>query len=108
MMFFQLAKEFGEEFNKHIDQYLQRVVGQIRDDVGKCWPMSQAYNATLVAGCKKILNPYVSIIDKINMFVRSFLKVILLNYKFLNRNSLYKITFFFLNKILFIKTVKII
>jgi len=59
--YFQLAKEFGEEFNKHIDQYLQRVVSQIREDVGKCWPMSQAYNATIVAGCQKILNPYVSI-----------------------------------------------
>lgn len=56
-----MAKEFGEEFNKHIDQYLQRVVNQIREDVGKCWPMSQAYNATIVAGCKKILNPYVSL-----------------------------------------------
>ncbi|XP_001946597.2 prominin-like protein isoform X2 [Acyrthosiphon pisum] len=54
----KLAKEFGEEFNKHIDQYLQRVVSQIREDVGKCWPMSQAYNATIVAGCQKILNPY--------------------------------------------------
>jgi len=58
---FQLAKEFGEEFNKHIDQYLQRIVNQIREDVGKCWPMSQAYNATIVAGCQKILNPYVSL-----------------------------------------------
>ncbi|XP_050546722.1 prominin-like protein isoform X2 [Daktulosphaira vitifoliae] len=54
----KLAREFGEEFNKHIDQYLQRVVNQVRDDVGKCWPMSQAYNATIVSGCKKILNPY--------------------------------------------------
>lgn len=56
----QLAKEFGLEFNKHIDQYLERIVNQVREDVGKCWPMSQAYNATIVAGCKKILNPYVS------------------------------------------------
>ncbi|XP_050421602.1 prominin-like protein isoform X2 [Adelges cooleyi] len=54
----KLAKEFGEEFNKHIDQYLERVVHQVREDVGKCWPMSQAYNATVVAGCRKILNPY--------------------------------------------------
>lgn len=53
-----LAKEFGDEFNKHIDQYLQRIVSQVREDVGKCWPMSQAYNASIVAGCKKILYPY--------------------------------------------------
>ncbi|XP_025422420.1 prominin-like protein isoform X2 [Sipha flava] len=54
----KLAKEFGQEFNKHIDQYLERIVNQVREDIGKCWPMSQAYNATIVAGCKKILNPY--------------------------------------------------
>lgn len=63
-----MAKEFGEEFNKHIDQYLHRVVNQVREDVGKCWPISQAYNATIVSGCKKILNPYVSFSFKFIIF----------------------------------------
>lgn len=74
----KLAKEFGEEFNKHINQYLQRVVSQIRDDVGKCWPMSQAYNATLVAGCKKILNPYNGFWMSVGICTILFMPIIIL------------------------------
>lgn len=83
-----MAKEFGEEFNKHIDQYLHRVVNQVREDVGKCWPMSQAYNATIVSGCKKILNPYVSFFFIIYYFnfltYYMFLQIILVYNKTMN------------------------
>lgn len=72
----QLAKEFGQEFNKHIDQYLERIVNQVREDIGKCWPMSQAYNATIVAGCKKILNPYVSYWIFISLFLWNYTEIL--------------------------------
>lgn len=57
--FVQIAVKFGEEFTSHIVNYLNRVISQTQHDVGKCWPISLVYNATVVTGCNKILDPYV-------------------------------------------------
>ena len=39
---------------------MQRVVDHTHTEVGKCWPLSRVYNATLIATCDEILNPFVS------------------------------------------------
>lgn len=54
----KLAREFGDEFMSHIRKYLDRVVMQTEYEVGKCYPLSLVYNATVVAGCSKILDPF--------------------------------------------------
>lgn len=56
----QLAAEFRKAFIYQVDDYLNYVINSTKYRVGKCGPISNAYNATLVAGCNKILNPYVS------------------------------------------------
>lgn len=59
-VYFQLAKDFGDEFTNHIEEYLEKVVHRTQYDIGRCWPVSQAYNATIIAGCSRILSPFVS------------------------------------------------
>ncbi|XP_075231383.1 prominin-like protein [Lycorma delicatula] len=54
----QLAKDFGEEFVNHLKHYLVRVTSHTEHDVGKCHPLSMVYNATVVAGCSRILDPF--------------------------------------------------
>ncbi|KAI5729106.1 hypothetical protein M8J77_025523 [Diaphorina citri] len=54
----QLGSDFGSEFEKHVDHYVSRVINHLEFDVGKCWPLSLVYNATVVSGCSKILSPY--------------------------------------------------
>ncbi|XP_065214147.1 prominin-like protein isoform X2 [Planococcus citri] len=54
----RLAKEFGNEFTNHIEDYLRKAVSRTKHDIGRCWPVSQAYNATVVAGCSRILSPF--------------------------------------------------
>lgn len=56
----QLATEFGKAFIHQVNNYLDRVIESILKDVGKCGPLSNAYNATLVASCNRILYPFVS------------------------------------------------
>lgn len=73
----QIAGDFGTEFTSHIVDYLNRVISQTQHDVGKCWPISLVYNATVVSGCNKILDPYVSFLyisneNRILLYILSF------------------------------------
>lgn len=54
----KLGAEFGSEVEKHIDHYVARVMNHLEGDVGKCWPLSLVYNATVVSGCGRLLAPY--------------------------------------------------
>lgn len=51
---------FAKAILDHIDQYLSRVVNLTTTKVGQCQPMSQVYNATVIAVCNQILDPFVS------------------------------------------------
>jgi len=57
-MIAKIASDFAGEFSVHMTDYMNRVVDQTQHTVGKCWPMSQVYNATLTTACNKILDPY--------------------------------------------------
>ena len=60
LLILQLATKFGNAFLRQVDDFLERVIDHALFHVGKCAPVSNAYNATLVAGCSKILDPFVS------------------------------------------------
>jgi hypothetical protein len=51
---------FANAVLDHVDFYLSRVVNMTTSKVGQCHPMSQVYNATVVAICNQILDPFVS------------------------------------------------
>ncbi|XP_014215519.1 prominin-like protein isoform X2 [Copidosoma floridanum] len=53
-----LAAEFGKAFIHQVNGYLNYVINSTLTRVGKCGPISNAYNATIVAGCNKILDPF--------------------------------------------------
>ncbi|XP_043469571.1 prominin-like protein isoform X3 [Leptopilina heterotoma] len=53
-----LASRFGDAFVSQVDSFLEHVINNALTTVGKCGPVSNAYNATLVAGCNKILDPF--------------------------------------------------
>ncbi|XP_050447197.1 prominin-like protein isoform X3 [Cataglyphis hispanica] len=53
-----LATRFGNAFLHQVDNFLEHVIESAIFKVGKCAPVSNAYNATLVAGCNKILDPF--------------------------------------------------
>ncbi|XP_043503328.1 prominin-like protein isoform X2 [Polistes fuscatus] len=53
-----LATKFGNAFLHQVDDFLEHVIDSARNKVGRCQPVSNAYNATLVAGCNKILDPF--------------------------------------------------
>lgn len=56
----QLATKFGNAFLRQVDDFLDQVTDNALFKVGKCGPVSNAYDAALVAGCNKILDPFVS------------------------------------------------
>uniref|UniRef100_A0ABD2W8M8 Prominin-like protein n=1 Tax=Trichogramma kaykai TaxID=54128 RepID=A0ABD2W8M8_9HYME len=53
-----LAQEFGKAFIFQVNNYLDYVINSTLTKVGKCGPVSHAYNATVVASCNKILDPF--------------------------------------------------
>ncbi|XP_076752857.1 LOW QUALITY PROTEIN: prominin-1-A [Xylocopa sonorina] len=53
-----LAANFGNALLRQVDDYLEQAIDQAQYNVGKCGPISNAYNATLVAGCNRILDPF--------------------------------------------------
>ncbi|XP_011640393.1 prominin-like protein isoform X6 [Pogonomyrmex barbatus] len=53
-----LATKFGNAFLHQVDKFLEHVIESAIFKIGRCAPVSNAYNATLVAGCNKILDPF--------------------------------------------------
>ncbi|XP_076182936.1 prominin-1-A isoform X1 [Ptiloglossa arizonensis] len=53
-----LATRFGNALLFQVDNFLDHVIDKALKDVGLCGPVSNAYNAALVAGCNKILDPF--------------------------------------------------
>ncbi|XP_063981410.1 prominin-like protein isoform X2 [Diachasmimorpha longicaudata] len=53
-----LATKFGEIFLRQVNDFLEHLIKNWKETVGRCGPVSNAYNATIVAGCNKILDPF--------------------------------------------------
>ncbi|KAL0130184.1 hypothetical protein PUN28_002047 [Cardiocondyla obscurior] len=53
-----LATKFGNAFLHQVDNFLEHVIESAMFKIGRCGPVSNAYNATLVAGCNRILDPF--------------------------------------------------
>lgn len=48
---------FTGDFMAEINAYLDRVVSKTQNDIARCGPISNIYNATVVATCNKIVDP---------------------------------------------------
>lgn len=59
----KVARELVANFKDEINSYLTLVVNQTENDLGKCGPLANVYDAVRVAGCNRIVNPLVSIAD---------------------------------------------
>ncbi|XP_050560877.1 prominin-like protein isoform X4 [Spodoptera frugiperda] len=52
-----MTAELGLAVARKLEQYMSRLEAGARQDVGRCGPLSGAYNATLGAACRKLLLP---------------------------------------------------
>ncbi|KAI8436361.1 hypothetical protein MSG28_004393, partial [Choristoneura fumiferana] len=52
-----LTQDFASVVAQMLDSYLQLVISAARHDVGRCGPLSNAFNATRDAACHKMLMP---------------------------------------------------
>lgn len=55
-----VAAEMLVNFKQHFMTYLEMVVAATRNDIGKCGPISNVYNATIVGACNSVVDPFVS------------------------------------------------
>ncbi|KAJ4441113.1 hypothetical protein ANN_10963, partial [Periplaneta americana] len=76
-----LADMFANAILGHVDQYLNRVVNMTTTMVGQCQPMSQVYNATVVAVCNQILDPFNGFWASIGWCLVLFIPAIILSVK---------------------------
>jgi prominin 1 len=53
----KVAKELVLNFKIDINNYLNLVVNQTENDLGKCGPLANVYESVRVAGCNRIINP---------------------------------------------------
>ena len=59
----QLAVAFSQECERLIEDYVDRVRDHVLYKIGKCGPLSQAYNTTTSLICHQIFTPFVSCIS---------------------------------------------
>jgi prominin 1 len=57
-----LAEELSNSFLLDINKYLDLVVSRTKNEIGKCGPLANAYDSMVVAGCSRIIDPFVSYI----------------------------------------------
>lgn len=53
-----LANKYVNETVGLIDAYVERVINYTTNYVGKCHPISRSYNATVVALCREVVDPF--------------------------------------------------
>lgn len=55
----KVARAFKSDLSSLIDQYAEHVREQVRNQIGRCEPVSRAVNASIVSVCKEVILPYV-------------------------------------------------
>jgi len=54
----ELTEQYVNETMMLIDGYVDRVINRTHNSVGRCKPVSTAYNATVIAVCNEIVDPF--------------------------------------------------
>ncbi|GAB0098286.1 prominin-like protein [Sergentomyia squamirostris] len=54
----QVIGELNTAFRNEITSYLELVITTLENEVGRCGPISNVYNATLVALCNRVIDPF--------------------------------------------------
>lgn len=57
-----VARDFTARFLQEIDSYLEHVIQKTKNELGRCAPLSNVYDSLTVAGCNRIVDPFVSTI----------------------------------------------
>lgn len=52
-----LAHKLADNFTSYLDDYANRVNFQVKEEIGKCWPVSQAVNASIISVCHGVIYP---------------------------------------------------
>jgi prominin 1 len=56
----KVSHELLDNFSRNIKAYLSLVINATTNDVGRCEPISNVYNSTIVAVCNRVVDPFVS------------------------------------------------
>lgn len=56
----QVAHDLLDNFGRNIKAYLSLVINVTSNDVGRCEPISNVYNSTIVTICNRVVDPFVS------------------------------------------------
>jgi uncharacterized protein YoxC len=56
----KVSHDLLENFSRNIKAYLSLVINVSSNDVGRCEPISNVYNATVVSVCNRVVDPFVS------------------------------------------------
>lgn len=56
----QVARDLTSRFLSEITVYLEHVINKTKNELGRCAPLSNVYNSILVAGCNRVVDPFVS------------------------------------------------
>lgn len=67
----QISHELLDNFSRNVKAYLNLVINTTTNDVGRCEPISNVYNSTIVTVCNRVVDPFVS---KILIIIKKFIK----------------------------------
>lgn len=56
----RVSQDLLDNFSRNIKAYLSLVINVSSNDVGRCEPISNVYNATIVTVCNRVVDPFVS------------------------------------------------
>lgn len=56
----QISHELLDNFSRNVKAYLNLVINTTTNDVGRCEPISNVYNSTIVTICNRVVDPFVS------------------------------------------------
>ncbi|KAL0278786.1 UNVERIFIED_CONTAM: hypothetical protein PYX00_000496 [Menopon gallinae] len=76
-----LIQDHLNENLKKLENYVHRVIEKIKTDIGRCGPMSNVFNATKVAVCNRVLDPFNGFWASVGWSVLLFIPAIILSTK---------------------------
>ncbi|XP_023247134.1 prominin-1-like isoform X2 [Copidosoma floridanum] len=80
----ELATIFGTSLKNRVDEFLTHVSSNVAQKVGRCAPLSNLYDATIVAGCDKILDPFNGYWLSVGWCLFLFVPMVIFSVKFIS------------------------